>query len=369
MLIYSKNILLFLKGLTKTASNILENEMNLKSSSRGNKVYVHYKRHRYRLELVLFEGNTKLGYFNSHLYEIGFNKSLLYSVAPEALKDIIRHELAHFFHFLIKGESAHNQDFRLLCKSFGWDESVYLSKLSIDSVSAVSDLYQSEKIISRVQKLLRLAQSANVHEAEQAMVKANQLLLKHNLTLFENSSDDEDFDCCLERVLDASRGNTKTHVIQEILNYFFVKAVLNHGQGKVYLEVIGSKVNVEIAKYVASYLTEELESLWEFHKKEYKLKGLSAKNSFWRGVAIGFTTKMQNAQKNACEHISSKALQKMDHHLQVSVDMVYGKLRMSSSRYKHHDRASKLGNEAGRKLNINKAMAGGNKLKRLLTRS
>jgi hypothetical protein len=46
-------------------------------------------------------------------------------------------------------------------------------------------------VLRKVQKLMALATSSNKHEAEQAMIKSHQLLLKHNIDV-SNIVDDEE---------------------------------------------------------------------------------------------------------------------------------------------------------------------------------
>lgn len=42
-----------------------------------------------------------------------------------------------------------------------------------------------EKLVKKIQKLLALSESSNEHEAQSAMLKAQELLIKHKLSLKE----------------------------------------------------------------------------------------------------------------------------------------------------------------------------------------
>jgi len=153
---------------------------------------------------------------------------------------------------------------------------------------------------------LALASSDNAHESEMATLKANELLLEHNLELTKahDQSQTEQELVCVARVLEAARKNAKHVTIYEILKTFYVSPVFNHGRGVFYLEVVGDRTSVELADYVAHFLDHELEILWmQTQKENPKLKGKSAKNSFLRGVAKGYIEKIelqkiQKASKN-----------------------------------------------------------------------
>ncbi|MBM4056579.1 MAG: DUF2786 domain-containing protein, partial [Planctomycetes bacterium] len=47
---------------------------------------------------------------------------------------------------------------------------------------------QNHQILDKVHKLLALAQSPNEHEAQTAMAKAHELLLRHNLSLLDTQA-------------------------------------------------------------------------------------------------------------------------------------------------------------------------------------
>lgn len=114
----------------------------------------------------------------------------------------------------------------------------------------------------KVQKLMALATSSNEHEAQQAMIKSQQLLLKHNID-FRNIEDGEDEKIFLKRIMKQTKKNAKMRSIAQILGTFFVNIVYNRREGFTYLEVVGSATNVEIAEYVATTLEHKLDALWD----------------------------------------------------------------------------------------------------------
>ena len=254
-LLYSKTITTFLNALQKQARIIL--------TSAG---YPH------RITLVAFEHPSKLGYFDANYFEIGLNKLLIFSSQAE---EVLKHELAHLITYLKTGTLDHGSDFKLSCADLG---------LSSDMSKAESQLKQYDK----VEKLFRLAEKGSLHEAESALIKAQELIHKYQLE--KPISKDEEFIVC--RSLSVSRSSSKLQAIADILRTLGVSPVMNHITNGVVLELFGSPLNVTIADHAAAFLYLELEHLYEVAKKEHALKGIAGRNSFFRGVAAGFVSKM-----------------------------------------------------------------------------
>ncbi|MBP9840813.1 MAG: DUF2786 domain-containing protein [Simkaniaceae bacterium] len=255
-LLYSKTLISFLRTLEKQAKSFL--------------AHVGYP---CRITLVAFEHPSKLGYFDPNYFEIGLNKLLLFS--PQA-EEVLKHELAHLISYLKTGNLDHGSQFKLTCQDLG---------LSEEMGKATSHLKQYEK----VEKLFRLAEKGSLHEAESALLKAQELIHKYQLETLP-SSDEEEFIVC--RSLSVPRGSPKLNAIATILRTLGVSPVMNHIKSGVVLELFGSPLNVTIADHAAAFLYLELEHLYEEAKAKYHLEGNAGRNSFFRGVASGFVSKM-----------------------------------------------------------------------------
>ncbi len=362
MQVYSKATQKFLKICKAKAKEILISEMKIDF----NRSRVKWKNYTVPLNFVVFEHESNLGFFNHHLYQIGLNKRLLLLNDSKVLADVIRHELAHFEAYLRYGSSIndHGTEYRDICKSHGWNEDIYGAKLKLSETLPHFKVEntKNEKLISRVQKLLSLANSDNLNESRLATAKANELLLKFNLTE-EDLSEEED-ETFLLRVLEGTKVNAKAKAIYEILTTFNVQPVFSHAKGHYYLEVVGSRVNVELAHYVCDYLVHELDYLWkETQKENLGLKGLSAKNSFFRGVATGYKEQIQEIQSSS---FSNKDLMILKEDLEVRVKNVYSRLSYSSSqRIKNNSRSAALGKSAGKNLKIKKSISNSSIIKLL----
>jgi len=350
MIIYSKTIITFMKQAKKMAMQILSDEMNCQVSGQR----FRYKRYYYPLTIVCFEGQSQLGYFKPHGYEIGLNKKLFYQSKDSVIKDILRHELAHYFTYLNYGPgvAVHGKEFREICHTFGWGKEVFLEKLNLEMANQRREgEIEKEKIIIKIQKLLALSSSSNINESQLATQKANELLIKYNIERLSENCDEEVY---VKRILKKGRTNGKLRAIYEILKTFFVSPVFNYGKEGVYLEVVGKKVNVEMAEFVGLYLDRELESLWETIKIQEGIKGVRSKNSFMEGVAKGYIDKINEAQAS-----ETKALIIVAKNLKEDLKMVYPRLSSSSSQSKIDPRSKNLGQGQGKKLKFGRPLEKG----------
>lgn len=349
MFLYSSTIVTFISRLKGYARNILASEI-------GAKVYrdrFELGHNSYPINIVVFEDKRRFGFFDYKFYQIGINKSLMYTAKTDVIMNVLRHELAHMMTYLRIGfdESDHGNFFKQTCNMYGFGSDIGLasSDLNLENDRADCDI-SSEKIIRKVKKLLMLASSSNSYESELATVKANQLLLQHNLKLLESSDVDETI--CVKRVLHGKRKNGKYRAINSILQHFFVQPVFNYGDGFFYLEVLGTRVNVEIADYIANYLWNELERLWNIAgQKNPRMTGVVKKNSFMSGIASGYILKIEKGKKI---ETTGNELVKLEKTLNTQVKMVYPRLSSSYSAKRYHcDESSALGQKAGNSLNIN----------------
>lgn len=355
MYVYSSAIIAFTKKLHKRALAILAEEVGLNVNHKR----FQYDQIIYPLSIHVFEGSNKLGYFDRRYYYIGIHRSLITCPDQDFIDNLLRHELAHYL-CLIKfpeGIQSHGIEFRDLCRSYGWGPEVYAATESLDKIQNENQGFKErEKIVSRVQKLLKLAENpSNPHEAQAASAKANQLLLKYHLD--DLSLGEQEEEVYRQRVLHFKRRSGKTDAILHILNQFYVQAIYNSGPGGSSVEVIGDRASVELADYMAKYLHTELEDLYKKAKKEDpdNLKGLGAKNAFFSGLAEGYLLKIKKAQKQ--EVTSSKALVAIEKKLERQSQLVYqGRIGTVRSTRQGHYFAEQRGKESGSKLQLRKGV-------------
>ena len=352
MIVYSKKLMQFINEIKNTVRGILIREVGLRVTV--DRFYDRMQRSSYPIHVVIFNDTNQLGYFDAGFYELGFHECLMHS-RREQLHNIIRHELAHYMTFINFGMpfTPHSAEFRATCQLLGWGEEVQCAATSVDSKG--QDAFEEESsILRKVKKLLALASSSNVHEAEAAMLKSQQLLLKHHMeTPSIDDADDERI--VLKRILKQKRMNAKVDAIANILATFFVSIVYSRDNEYSYLEILGEPVNVSIAEYVAAVLDHQLDILWDQVQKSSQVRGTVAKNSFFNGVARGYCEKVQALKRTASADMTN-ALMVIEKKLDDAKEMVYPHLGTTrrSSLYCHE--ASVLGEKAGRQLNINPAV-------------
>lgn len=354
MRVYSKTTESFLKRLKPLLEEILVKEMGLTFKSKR----IFYKNYFYPINLVVFEGQKNLGYFDYRSFTIALNKKLMFEAKTEVIKDILRHELAHYYTYIVHGlKEIHGEDFKKVCRTFSWNENVLKAASSIEIENAQYEDSNFDRIQEKIKKLLALSNSENAHESELAMMRANELIIEYNINELklrnENTETAKDEESFVETVLEGSKKNAKHTAIYDILRTFQVAPVFNMGKGSFQLEVVGSKQNIELAKYVAGFLDHKLEELYHNEKKANAqiLSGLAAKNAFMKGIGVGYVEKIENGLKT---YKNSKDLILLKSDLQRILNRVYPRLSSSySTGGSSNSMAKQLGEQNGKKLSIN----------------
>ena len=178
MIVYDSTTLAFIQKTEQMVREILETSGVTVRRSR-----FLWKNYLYPIHVVVFEGK-EWGHFNAPYFQIALNRKLIYSAKDSVVRDILRHELAHYFTLLEYGTvQPHGKEFHDICARFNFPDNVSAATMNLETenLAKEGDLH-SEKILGKVKKLLSLAASANAHEAELATVKANELLLRYNLS-------------------------------------------------------------------------------------------------------------------------------------------------------------------------------------------
>lgn len=118
MLVYSKKIIQFVNEIKSIVKEVLSGEIGVKVH--GNRFYDRQMTS-YPIKVVIFNANSMLGYFEADFYELGFHETLMHS-SKELLRNVIRHELAHYMTFIHHGATAkpHSEEFRAFCQKMGW---------------------------------------------------------------------------------------------------------------------------------------------------------------------------------------------------------------------------------------------------------
>jgi hypothetical protein len=212
---------------------------------------------------------------------------------PEIL-GVLQHEMAHQFVdevLRVHDETAHGETFHRVCTERGIDARAAGPAVPADSQVDV------DRVLDRIRKLLALAGSPNQHEAETAMRKAHELMLRHNI---EASAARAERSFEVRHLGDPLRRGTRVEsdVIVLLTQYFFVKAIripvyvpLEGKRGLVY-EIAGTLPNVEMASHVYAFLLGTAERLWQENRGDARVRSGRDRMSYQSGVIRGFREKL-----------------------------------------------------------------------------
>jgi Protein of unknown function (DUF2786)/SprT-like family len=243
---------------------------------------------------ALGDSDSELGRWLSAGRRLELSRSLLTAQGWGVVLEVLKHEMAHQFVDEVLGlreESAHGPAFRGVCSERGIDARA--SGMPRAARATAGD----GRLLERIAKLLALAESPNVHEAQAAMAAAQRLILKYNLDQATHGARAS----YSFRHLGAPTGRVSEHerILAVILgDHFFVEAIwvpvwrpLQGKRGSV-LEVCGSLENLEMAEYVHSFLGHTAERLWRDYKRAHSIRKNAERRTFLSGVMSGFRDKL-----------------------------------------------------------------------------
>jgi hypothetical protein len=258
-------------------------------------------------QMVLVSSRARLGRWIEDTRTVEISRPLVLEQPWGVVVEVLKHEMAHQYVTEVlgeRGETAHGPRFRAVCERLGIDAAAAGMPYPKADTTGVDP--HKGKIAERIARLLALAESPNVHEAEAAMTAAQRLLLKHNIELRETR---------------AARGFTWKHLgtptgrtteAQRVLSmllckHFFVEAIWvpvyrpAFGKRASVLEVVGTPENLEIAEYVHGYLVETAERLWREHKAEHGIRSNRERRTYLAGVMTGMRDKLSREAKRSAD--------------------------------------------------------------------
>ena len=355
MHIYSESIVAFTNRLRSAARDILFREANIPFHGWHLDIRSQY----WPLKIICFEdqdpsGKIKdLGCFSWKYLYIGINRCLMYKSGESFILNVLRHELAHYLTYIHHGKdvSPHGVEYRRICANIGWGRDVFKAKANQKEwESSLQENIKEKRIIEKIQKLFALGDSNNAFEAEAATIKANELLIKYNLqkdSVFPN--DHEEYCTCI--VMTSKRADATMHALADVLKNFLVQPIYCRGEEGSYLEVVGTRLNVLMADYVANFLIHEFERLWKNAKQTNPtLKGLASKNSFLAGVAKGLNQKLASSKERSA---TKNQLIVLKNSLDRATQLVYPQLRKKNVKASRYCKEGALAGEvAGKNISI-----------------
>jgi Protein of unknown function (DUF2786)/SprT-like family len=211
---------------------------------------------------------------------------------PEVIA-VLQHEMAHQFVdevLAVRDETAHGETFRRVCADRAIDMRAAGAPVPVDGQVDV------DRVLDRIRKLLALAGSPNLNEAETAMRRAHELMLRHNIEAAAASQ--RDFQ--VRHLSDPTTRTTRVEddIIGLITRFFFVRAIRLRvylprlgKDGRVY-EIAGTRANVEMASHVYEFLLATAARLWNENRGDARVRSGRDRLAYQSGVVRGFHDKL-----------------------------------------------------------------------------
>ena len=241
----------------------------------------------------------RLGRWVSDARAIEISRALVVQQPWGVVVEVLKHEMTHQYVFEVlgaTGETAHGPAFRDVCERLGIDPGAA-------GVPAAAPAGDAEgRILEQIARLLALAESSNVNEAQAAMSAAQRLMLKYNLDVAKARAARSYGFRHLGKP--SGRVSESERIVSGILaKHFFVEAIWVpvylplEGRRASVLEICGTHANLEMAAYVHAFLHHTAEQLWEAHKRARDLRLNRDRRTFHSGVMLGFLEKLNTARK------------------------------------------------------------------------
>ncbi|MCP5041392.1 MAG: DUF2786 domain-containing protein [bacterium] len=355
MRVFSATIESFLKRLTVVARQILRDDFQVRV---GRTRFETADGWTWPVRLVAIDDAERLGYFDPEACTIAVHKRLMYSAKNRVLADILRHELAHYFTYIAFHESgledrAHGRQFQSICERYDLAPEVRRATCDVAADNdAIAGELANEAILAKIKRLLSLAESDNEHEAALAVLRANELMVRHNLEAAAAArGGGDEVEYCVRVVIPCKRSSPRVSAIADILSEFFVYPV----QTSAGLEVTGTRANVEQAQYVAGVLDRALAASWKRARKNNPQQRLREK-PFMEAAAESYLAKLRRGKTQHCTE-SQRALSLLSGQLEwAGRGTQGGGVHTSTSWYATCEAPTPHGTRAGAELDIQRGL-------------
>lgn len=251
--------------------------------------------------IELGDAERYLGRWHRETRSIEVSRRLVLERSWGIVVEVLKHEMAHQYVHEVLGvidQSAHGPAFRGVCQKLGIDAAA----AGLPDVPSVESDDESARVLERISKLLALAESSNMNEAQAAMNAAQRLMLKYNIDHVAHGQRQgygfRHLGTPTGRVSEAER-----RLASILSKHFFVEVIwvpafrpLEGKRGHV-LEICGSHANLEMASYVHAFLMRTARDLWTAHKRATGQRSDRDRRTFMAGVMAGFDDKLSTQRE------------------------------------------------------------------------
>ncbi len=243
--------------------------------------------------LALSESIRRLGEWNRATRTLALSRTLVLERPWPEVLGVLEHEMAHQFVDEVLGvrdQTAHGERFAQVCAERGIDARA-------EGAPVPSANGEVDRALDRIRKLLALAGSANQHEAELAMRRSHELMLRYNIA---EASARTNLAYEVRHVGDPTRCGSRVEamILGLCAEYFFVTVIrvpvylpLLGRRGRVY-EITGTAANVAMACHVHAFLLATAARLWLDNRQDPRVRSGRDRLSYQTGVVRGFGEKL-----------------------------------------------------------------------------
>lgn len=244
------------------------------------------------------------GCWSGEKREISLSRNLIWNHSWASVREVLLHEMAHQMAEEVLGaqhEPPHGPFFQRACYLLRANPKTSGHfKLLDDRIFAESPDGE-DRILLKVKKLLALAESPNRYEAEAAMAKAHELMVKYNLDLLRAMRQKEFISLLLGRP--SLRHFAEDYALANLLqDFYFIQGIWvscyvpeKKKMGRV-LEVNGTIPNVRMVGYVHDFVRRFIESQWAVYNRQRILNRYRL-TDFAVGIIEGFRSKLESKQQ------------------------------------------------------------------------
>ncbi len=249
---------------------------------------------------ALRDFQNRLGCWSPEKREISLSRQFVLSHSWNDVREVLLHEMAHQFVTEVLNaprEPSHGSSFQNACRLLKADPKATGAYIPLSRLIFQASESQSDKIRLRIQKLMALAQSSNVFEAEAAMIKAHELMARYEIAKIVQNAPREYFSVFVGKP--ALRHFREDYSLAHLLmDFYFVKGIWvgayvieKEKMGSV-LEISGSAQNLQIASYIYDFILYFIDSAWKKYTDGRRLNRYR-KTDFASGILSGFRMKLE----------------------------------------------------------------------------
>ena len=296
-----------------------------------------------------------LGRWDPATRTITLSEALLQGRRWHLVVSTLRHEMAHQVVSELYGappEPPHGPAFTRACALLG------TSPAAAATPAELEQQREEPRIVRTVRGLLALSGSPNRHEAEAALARAQELALKHNISLAASPARRR-YAC---RLLDRPRKRwpsytwTILHTCEQLHQVHHIRWRLPDGEAVV--ELTGAPENLDLAEYAYHYLVHTGEAEWLRFRQRRGLRNNRQRLSFMSALYSSFDDRLSRQRRHL---VTSQALvlhpdRALDAFYRARHPRVY---TSACSGHQHHPEAGAAGAQAGARLQIKPGLGAG----------